>query len=489
MEGIRARLLKSFLAVILLTVIIFEIILIISVRQYYFGNVEEVLSKQAEVSANFYRQYLARDGVLEKNANALLESFSAPTAAQVQIIDREARLLADSAGEELGGIVNFSDVKKALEGLPSKWWGRMRGTGERVLAVSYPLKSGDNVVGVVRFVTSLEGVNDVVGKIAVILISIGLAAVIISVFAAVVLSQTIVKPLNEITRVAEEMAKGKFTARAPKRYNDEIGRLAVTLNFMAQEIMRQEELKNEFIASVSHELRTPLTAIKGWTITLLSAARGILPSGGNAVWENEKLPENAGVPDRGVYLNLDELIEGLGIITRESERLSELVEELLDFSRFEAGAIKLNLDKVVLSDTLDYIKTQMMPRARRQAVEFEVYAEEGLPEIPADENRIKQVLINLLDNAFKFTQAGDTVRVRAESDNVSVRITVEDTGCGIPPEDLPHVTKKFYKAKSKQPGSGLGLAICDEIVRLHGGRMEITSAPGKGTRVEVILPV
>ncbi|ADL07069.1 sensor histidine kinase [Thermosediminibacter oceani] len=483
MKGIKARLLKSFLAVILLTVIIFEIILIISVRQYYFGNVEEVLSKQAEVSANFYRQYLARDDFLEKNADVLLESFSAPTAAQVQIIDEEGILLADSQFAGHGGAVGTPDVKKALKGLPSKWQGRMPGTGERVLAVSYPLKSGDTVVGVVRFVTSLEGVNGVVGKIAVILISIGLAAVIISVFAAAILSQTIVKPLNDITRVAEEMAKGKFTARAPKRYDDEVGRLADTLNFMAQEIMRQEELKNEFIASVSHELRTPLTAIKGWTITLLSAIRGTSQAG------RSDIRENAGVPDRRVYLNLDELIEGLEIITKESERLSELVEELLDFSRFEAGAIKLNLDKVALVDTLNYIKTQMMPRAKRQAVEFEIYPEEGLPEILADENRIKQVLINLLDNAFKFTPAGGRVRVKAESANDSVRIIVEDTGCGIPPEDLPHVTKKFYKAKSKQPGSGLGLAICDEIVRLHGGRMEITSAPGKGTRVEVILPV
>ncbi|MCG0274947.1 MAG: cell wall metabolism sensor histidine kinase WalK [Thermosediminibacteraceae bacterium] len=484
MKGIKARLLKSFLAVILLTVIIFEIILIISVRQYYFGNVEEVLSKQAEVSANFYRQYLAGDGFLEKNADALLESFSAPTSAQVQIIDEEARLLADSQFSIPGGVVDTQDVKNALQGLPSKWKGRMPGTGERVLAVSYPLKSGDTVVGVVRFVTSLEGVNDVVGKIDVILISIGLAAVIISVFAAVILSQTIIKPLNEITRVAEEMAKGKFTARAPKRYDDEIGRLSDTLNFMAQEIMRQEELKNEFIASVSHELRTPLTAIKGWTITLLSAIRENLKAGGNHIRENRKLPENAGVQE----LNLDELIEGLEIITKESERLSELVEELLDFSRFEAGTIKLNLDKVALVDTLNYIKTQMMQRARRQAVEFEVYAQQGLPEITADENRIKQVLINLLDNAFKFTPAGGSVRVKAESANGIVKIIVEDTGCGIAPEDLPYVTKKFYKAKSKQPGSGLGLAICDEIVRLHGGRMEITSAPGKGTRVEVILP-
>lgn len=493
MKGIRARLLKSFLAVILITVFIFETILILSIRQYYFGNVEAILSKQAEISSNFYSKYLSADGNLKERAGVLVESFSASTPALVQIVDMESKLLADSAGGAPGFSMEFSDVKKALEGVPSRWAGKMPGTGERVLAVSYPLKSGDTVVGAVRFVTSLEKVNDVVMKIALILISIGLAAVVISIFAAFVFSRTIVRPLSEITHAAVEMAKGNFEVRAQKRCDDEIGSLADTLNFMAEEIIRQEKLKNEFIASVSHELRTPLTAIKGWAITLLSSLEGLSLGREKPFEEIKSLPELDKIKegrDPGKEIpDFSELRDGLEIISKESERLSELVDELLDFSRFQSGRIKLKLAKVSLSRTLDYIKAQMMPRARRQGVEFEVAHDFDLPDIMADENRIKQLLINLLDNAFKFTAPGGRVQLTTKSEKGFVSITVEDTGCGIAAEELPYVTKKFYKAKSKQPGSGLGLAICDEIVKLHGDRLEIESRQGEGTRVSVILPL
>lgn len=489
MKGIKARLLKSFLAVILLTVIIFEFILIVSIRQYYFGNVEEILLKQAEVSANFYKQYLAQDDMLQKSAGVLLESFSAATAAQVQIIGTGAILLGDSSGAEHGRTMDSPDVTKALGGSPAKWQGAEPGTGEAVMAVSYPLESKDGVVGAVRFVTSLDGINEVIVRVTLILILMGLAAVIVSVLAAVVLSQTIIRPVKEITAVAEDMARGNFTARAAKRYDDEIGSLADTLNFMAQEITRQEKLKNEFIASISHELRTPLTAIKGWAITLLSSESEISTADGKLFPGNKLLAKNMESEQNGkISLNPDELREGLEVIAKESDRLSELVEDLLDFSRLEAGRIKLNPGKVVIADVLNHIKTQMLQRARRQGVELAVSTEDGLGTVTADENRLKQVLINLLDNAFKYTPPGGKVGISAAGGSGHVVISVEDTGCGISPEDLPNVTRKFYKAKDKQPGSGLGLAICDELIKLHGGRMEIKSVAGKGTRVDIILP-
>ncbi|HHW01431.1 MAG TPA: HAMP domain-containing histidine kinase [Thermoanaerobacterales bacterium] len=490
MKGIKARLLKSFVAVILLTVIIFEFILIISIRQYYYGNVEEILLKQAEISANFYRQYLAQDYILQKSVDVLMESFSAATAAQVQIIDSDARLLGDSSGVEAGETIDFPDVTKALSGLPAKWQGVEPRTGEPVMAVSYPLKSGDSVAGAVRFVTSLDGINNVIVRVTFILILMGLTAVMISILAAIILSQTIIRPVKEITAVAEEMARGKFTARAARRYNDEISSLADTLNFMAQEIMRQEKLKNEFIASISHELRTPLTAIKGWAITLLSSGAGISTEDGKFFPGNKSVEDNIDLEPGGkASLNSDELIEGLEVIAKESDRLSELVEELLDFSRLEAGRIKLNLDKVIIADVLNYIKTQMIQRARRQGIEFTVSTQDDLGPITADENRLKQVLINLLDNAFKYTPPGGKVGISAISGSDHVVLSVEDTGCGISSEDLPYVTRKFYKGKGKQPGSGLGLAICDELIKLHGGRMEIKSVPGKGTRVDIILQI
>lgn len=257
------------------------------------------------------------------------------------------------------------------------------------------------------------------------------------------------------------MAQGRFDVRVSKRYDDEIGELGDTLNYMAQEVANQQKMKNDFIASISHELRTPLTSIMGWIITI-----------------------NSGDID-----SKEELKEGLDIIERESKRLAELVDELLDFSKFDAGIITLRKSVVNLGELLKYIKRQMEPRAERKGITMTIDVDEHLPLIEADENRLKQVFINIIDNSFKFTQKGGYIDIIGRKNENGVLIRIEDSGCGIPEEDLPRVKQRFFKGSNVVSGSGLGLAICDEIVRLHNGKIDIESTVGKGTRVDVILPV
>jgi len=291
-------------------------------------------------------------------------------------------------------------------------------------------------------------------------ILVGIAVITISGIVSLFLANTIVQPLKEITQVAEKMADGQLRVRSVKKYDDEIGKLSDTLNYMAEELIRKEQLKNDFISSISHELRTPLTSIKGWAITLKSDE-----------------------------LSKDLLLDGLDIIEKESDRLSDMVEDLLDFSRLISGRITLEKDEMNIVESVKLISKQLRPKAEDKNIQFNVILEQNLPNVVADENRIKQVLINLLDNAFKFTQEGGIVNLSVNTSEDYLVIQVMDNGPGISDEDMPYIKEKFYKGKNSKSHTGLGLSICDEIVKLHGGTMEIKSKLGEGTAVTVFLPL
>ncbi|TCZ80849.1 HAMP domain-containing histidine kinase [Paenibacillus albiflavus] len=458
--GIQKRLVGSYLAVILITVLILEIFLIVSVKYYYYHNVERILLNQAEISASFFHQYFS-DEDLDKQSESLLAGFAQNTAAQVQIISSTGQLLQDTSRDQPGeNMLRYPDVQAAHEGNIGTWKGNEPSIHEEILAVSYPLTAKDVNVGVVRFVTSLSAVKETINRIATICIFAGLLVVAIVALLGIVLSRTITGSIIQLKRAAEQMTKGDFTARVEKRYHDELGTLADTLNTMAAKIQRNEQLKNDFITSVSHELRTPLTSIKGWIITLKSYK------------ENGKT-----LPD-----------DGLEIIDMEADRLTRMVDELLDFSKLDNGRIELNLTPIQMPEFLHYIGKQLAPRASRQNVSMVVQVDDTLPIIQADENRLKQVLINLIDNSLKYTGPGGTIKVSASSREEQVMITVEDTGSGIEEHDLAHVFQKFYKGNNQGAGTGLGLSISQQIIKMHHGDLQIESHIGKGTKVEIYLP-
>jgi signal transduction histidine kinase len=365
----------------------------------------------------------------------------------------------DSLG--LNNIENIeaNDIKEALALGKGVWTGNVSYDEEPVMAVSMLLTSKGEDIGIVRFVSSLGETNRVIGEITRFLLIMGLVVVAISGILSVFLANSIVKPLKEITDTAEKMADGQLKIRSEIKINDEIGRLAQTLNYMADEISRKESLKNDFISSISHELRTPLTSIKGWAITL----------------------KNDSFDDR-------ELIQdGLEIIESESDRLSKMVEELLDFSRFTSGRISLVKELIDIKTILINIVYQMMPRAINNDIDFTVDIPDDITPIIGDENRIKQVLINILDNAFKFTDKGEVHLQTSEDDNYII-IEVKDNGPGISDEDMPYIKEKFYKGKNAKSNSGIGLSICDEIINLHEGLLEIESVNENGTVVKIYLP-
>lgn len=459
-RSIKTRLVKNFMLVIVITVLILEVVLSNGIRQYYYKNIEDILTSQIEYSTDFYSRYFAsfdiRDIVIDD-----IDLFWRYTNAQVQIISLEGDLLMDSLGVNYTEPIETADVLKAKNMEKGVWIGNVPYDNNPVMAVSLPLKSHDETIGIIRFISSLEETNKVINRITMLLIIVGLIVIIISGLVSILLANSIVKPLVEVTGVAEKLADGQYKVRSNIKLDDEIGRLSNTLNYMAEEILKREQIKNDFISSISHELRTPLTSIKGWAITLKSEE-----------FRDDEL-----------------LIDGLNIIETESDRLAQMVEDLLDFSRFISGRITLEKEAFNLRDTLNMIATQYSPRAKSNNIKFILNISDEIQTILADENRIKQVLINLLDNSLKFTPEGGEVFLSAYKEDKNIILSVKDNGIGIPEEDLPNVKEKFYRGKNKNANSGIGLSICDEIMKLHDGELEIESKVNEGTIVRAILPI
>ena len=215
------------------------------------------------------------------------------------------------------------------------------------------------------------------------------------------------------------------------------------------------------ISTVSHELRTPLTAIKGWGETLRDADAG----------------------DK-------ELIQkGMQVIIGETERLSSMVEDLLDFSRMQTGRLSLIMSRMDLVAELSEAVLMFTERAKREGLSLLYDEPEIFLTVIGDKNRLRQVFVNILDNALKYSDSGDTVEVTAKAQGDFAVITIADTGIGISKEDLPNVKAKFFKANSTRRGSGIGLAVADEIINLHGGKLTLDSVEGKGTTVTIQIPL
>lgn len=446
--------------VILITVIIVEGFLITATKKYYYKSLESNLSNQLKLSSSFYNTYLSSASVKENVANNV-DVFYENNAAEVQIIDLNGFIIMDSLGATPVKIEASKDFKAAVEGEIGSIIDRQGYESEGVMTVAYPLFYKGEINGVLRFITSLKKIDEDIYNLSKFFLITGGIVIMLSGIVSIFISSIITKPIKKIMIGAEKMASGNFNEKININSDDELGQLAKTLNYMTEEILKSERLKNEFIASVSHELRTPLTSIKGWSIILNSSEL-----------EDE-----------------EELKEGLCIIEQESDRLTFLVEDLLDFSKLSSGKVSIKKDFIDLKETLINIKSLSVPRALKENIQLTLVIDENLPQIFVDRNRLKQVLLNILDNSFKFTPNGGNVSMSANLDNKRIIIKIIDTGCGIPIEELPRVKEKFFKGKNANSKNGIGLSICDEIIKLHEGKLQINSVLGKGTEVSIILPI
>jgi signal transduction histidine kinase len=458
MRSIKSRMSVHFGLLTAAAVLALESLFLLALWYSWYENAEKMALRQASLASDHYHRFAPRS--LPELAQQVLEERKEEHPFDVQVIDLHGRIIADSWGMPSGEPVTAADVRSALAGRTGIWRGEMPGTGEAVLAVSLPVRIGEQQAGVLRHVTSTRYLDQALFRIAVVSMAVSFGVILLAMFLSRLIASRIVRPIRELTRVAGEISSGNFSARAVKADDDEIGVLAETMNAMSRELAKMEQLKNEFISSVSHELRTPLTALKGWGETFRSGS-----------------------------LSKEDEIYGLSVMEKETERLIGLVEDLLDFSKYQSGKIELRKEPFDLVEVVEETVAQFRRLSERKSIWLSSETDSRSLVIKGDRHRLKQVLVNLLDNSVKFTPDGGTISLVIGKVSDSIRIVVSDTGIGIPADDLSRIMDKFYKGRSEQGGSGLGLAICKEIIRLHEGKIEVESQEGAGTTFTVTLPV
>jgi signal transduction histidine kinase len=427
-----------------------------ALRSYYYDSIYKHIESRIESVSEFAPKFKEPEQSLQ---SYLLNTFSLPFT-ELQLLDEQGNVIDNSTNFAADLSVQTSDVTQALAGDTGKWIGKQPSTGQQVMAVSQKL---DNIVGdqvyVIRYTTSLELVNDKLFTIT--LFSLGImAAVLVIVFVVSTgLANSIVRPINNIRDVSAQMAQGRFDARIEGDYRYELGELASTLNYMAQEIVRTNQIKDDFISSISHELRTPLTSIKGWSETLNSGGYD---------------PEETKI--------------GMKIISKETDRLIGLVEEILDFSKLEQNAMKLVMGTVDLRELLQEIMLNVWAKAEMKQIKLQLDSEEAAYLVHGDGNRLKQVFLNIVDNAIKFSHESSIIFLSLQRVDGNIEISVQDTGIGISAENLARVRDRFFQVDHQNGGTGLGLAISQQFIERHHGQMLIRSELGAGTTITVSLP-
>ena len=285
------------------------------------------------------------------------------------------------------------------------------------------------------------------------------SAIVVSIF----VSRRVVTPIRQMMQASQHIADGYYHERVQVLSGDELGQLAQTFNQMAASLEQTEAMRRELIGNVAHELRTPLTTIKGYMEGLMD---GVLPA------------------DAETYQH----------VYREADRLQRLVRDLQELSRVEAGSFDLNRAQIQLGDVIQQTSIRLSPQFEEKGVDLTVEIEPDLPVVYADEDRVSQVLLNLMGNALQYTPAGGVVSVSAQRHDGTVLVCITDTGIGITAEHLPHLFDRFYRVDKSRSraggGSGIGLTISRHLVEAHGGRIWVASdGPGQGSTFSFALPV
>ncbi|MBE6851295.1 MAG: HAMP domain-containing histidine kinase [Ruminococcus sp.] len=457
-RSITKRWITNNLGVVILIILVVELAFVYAIQTFYYSSARQTLTSELTSIVNILSRYAQDSGTnLSSEMRNTLESFSAKEKMELMAVNAKGRVVLTSSGFSPAADLAMPDYDNVMGGGDGYWIGKAE-NGEKIMALSANISSFSSEYSAVRVVVSLTQVDESIGAITLAATIVCIAILLLLVLTGIYFMGSIIRPITQLSSTAGKFAKGDFSFRIRYPGNDEIGDLVEAINHMADELSNAEAMKNEFISSVSHELRTPLTAIKGWAETIYM--------------END--PET--------------IHKGMGVIINETERLSRMVEELLDFSRMQSGHFTLQQSTMDILAELGDAVLIYQDKAAREQIEISYDEPEMLPFVYGDKNRIRQVFINIIDNAIKYSNAGGKVSIRAFEKDGKIYVEVQDTGCGIKESDLPKIKTKFYKANHTRRGSGIGLAVADEIITAHGGTLEIQSKESEGTRVTIILP-
>lgn len=466
-----SRLLKTYVLITLLSIVVASLFFYIFFKNHYFSVKEEQLTSQGEKMAQILSPYIEE---LQLNRiNEITNDFNHVNPSHMWVVNKERKLISgfeDTANKD-HLYPKTDQLESALNGEIDANYGLVQYIDDPVLSIAIPINKNNEVIGVLFICSPLSEMTTSIFQALKMVMIAGLIALLIVAFVSYFISQSITKPIKDITESTKEIIKGNFTHPAMVNSSDEIGQLAGTFNNMRfaldkslkdleyekNKMAAMEKMQREFVAYASHELRTPLTSVRGYIEALLD---GVV---------NSKEQENK-------YLR---------IMLKETLRLHRLVHSLLDLSRIESGQIKINMKELKLAEMIDRIVMKFESLADDGSLHIKVEMDEDLPLVSGDEDLIEQVLINYITNAIRFTPEGGEITVKAYQNENEVTVSVIDTGIGIAPEELANIWKRFYKIEQarslSKEGSGLGLSIVKEIMNRLDGKAWVESIPNQGS--------
>ena len=504
---LRIKLLLSHLAVIVLAMLLSGALLLSFLERYFLEAIEGSLVAQAQITAQTLipgatvvgadaeppvTENVATVNVLQQrrvsNISVQTQNLAAPEPGvmvgdvdlsyladtslelgtqletRIRVVDVEGVVVLDSWDADLGA--NLRDDALVAQALTGKYASRTERGDVDALTVALPALVDGALAGVVYLSQPLTDVATVVRDLRSRLLLSTVIALLLSGVVGLVFSRAITRPVRRLTAAAGAVAQGRLDTQVPARSRDELGQLSRAFNAMTARLRAARQMQVDFVANVSHELRTPLTSIKGMVETLRAGA-----------------VEDLDVRDRF-----------LGTVESETDRLIRMVHDLLLLSRVDSEALNLRREAVDVAHLTRLTVGRLTPQADTCGVILRVESAPGLPSAWADPDRVAQVLVNVLDNAIKYSPPEATVDVTVlVGPEQTVLVQVRDRGIGIPPEALPRIGERFYRADKARArthgGTGLGLAIAQALVEAHGGKLWLESREGEGTTARFTLPI
>ncbi|PWA12511.1 two-component sensor histidine kinase [Pueribacillus theae] len=426
----------------------------------YYNDKEEEINDLSSRYAN------AMKSVQDRDILQMFVTLSGFTNNEVYIVDKDGMIVADSgiagivAGEkikanELATLKKGEAVDKEYHFLPST---------ERFLVSGKPIFNEDSFEGGMFVMSSLDAIDQSLTQVKLLVILSGIVAFMIASGFIFVLSRKLSAPLLEMEKATRKISRGHLQTRVNISSDDEIGHLAAAINDLAVELERYRSNRQEFFATISHELRTPITYLEGYANVLK-----------NELYETEE--------EKKKYLS---------IISDETKRLVRLINDLFELAKAEEEQLTLEKELVDVRKIIDGVIVKVSLKAEEKGLNIEKNLTKHTQLVQGDQQRMEQIFINLLENAIQYTESGKIKVDLHEISSNQVKVTISDTGMGIPDEEIPFIFERFHRVEKSRSrdfgGTGLGLSIVKKLVEMQNGTIHVKSTLGKGTTFEVIFP-
>ncbi|MCM3122038.1 MULTISPECIES: ATP-binding protein [unclassified Mesobacillus] len=447
-------------ATILITVLYSFFLSYLFYEKLYVDIVEESLMAEGNRLASDYK-----GGPLTDEMRQQVEWYNEKSESEVFLVSNPKELSACLPYSiDYETLIGQEEREQLLEGEPVLKSGFEERFGRKILAVAIPLLDNSRLEGIIYLYVPLAKISELTVDFSFLWLIGGVVFIVIAAYLGFKMLHRLTRPLAAMKQAAEKVSDGDYSARVDIQSNDEIGELAKAFNHMSESVQKEDEKKREFLADVSHELRTPISYIKGYSEAL----------------------------EAGIIKNPEERNKYLKLINRESGRMVKIVEDLLDLSRLDAGEYNLVKRPFSLAQLIDDFIIKYEPAMNEKNISLSLDLDPDII-INGDEGRLEQIFQNIIDNSIRYTEKDGMISIRLNKHSFGCKVEIQDTGIGIPAEDIAKLTDRFYrvnKARSRADGgTGLGLAIVDKLVKLHDGKMEIASELGKGTTIKLYFPV